>query len=556
MNLLFLNVGRRCELVESFRAALDSRGGGVVYGTDIDPLAPGLQVVDSAHVFPRGDSDEFPDKLIAFCRGRAIDLVIPTIDPDLIRLDRLRERFEKEVPNCRLLLPGSFTLKHSRDKRMTKDLFAALGAEVPEGVDISDLAALSFPVFVKPHDGSAGIGAGVINDVETLTGRLHDNPALMVERVVQGPEITVDVLCDFSGAAFCAVPRKRIKVRSGEVVQGIVERNPLVERLAMKIAEGFQATGPVTVQFRQSGPETFVAMEVNARMGGGLPLAIAAGADWPGWILDLCQGKAPRTDVPILDGLIMTRCDRSFFIKKDADLPIVDELPAALCTELKGWIFDMDDTLYPEKDFVFSGYRAVAERVFADHGVDIEGNLRDQFNRGGRGDLFSKVLGELSLPCDEEYVRSLVRVYREHLPNIRPYVDVVPTLTLLKEKGIRIGLVSDGWLSVQQNKLAALGIGDLFDAVVFTDGINGTASWKPAADGFRACLDRMGVTPEHAVYVGDNPVKDFVGARAVGMKTIRVHRVAAEHVDKAASAPEFDADWALASLKAVGGIYR
>jgi carbamoyl-phosphate synthase large subunit len=291
MDILFLNVGRRCELVQSFREALNKRGGGVIFGSDISPLAPGLQVVDYAEIFPK-DGDKFKRHLVNYCITNAIELVIPTIDPDLCRLDDIRE----ELDFCRLLIPPSFTIKHCRDKRLTKQLLRKLGVPVPRDVGA---------VFVKPFDGSAGVGARILPDTA--------NDSLIVEEYIEGPEYTVDVLCDFSGKALIAIPRRRIKVRGGEVVQAIIERNRELEDMSMRIAEGFKAEGPITIQFIRRD-ETFYAIEVNARMGGGLPLTIVAGADWPGWIIDMCEGKKPEITDNITDGLAMTRHDSSFFI--------------------------------------------------------------------------------------------------------------------------------------------------------------------------------------------------------------------------------------------------
>lgn len=565
MNLLFLNVGRRCELVESFQRALTMRGGGKIFGSDISALAPALQVVDQPVLFPHGDSPDFGDTLLEYCRCHNIGLVVPTIDPDLLRLDALAERFAAQLPDCRLLVSPSFTLRHARDKRLSRKLFAELGAEVPEEVSLND-PKLLFPLFVKPFDGSGGDGAGIVLDRAALLSRLQENPELMVEKIVTGPEYTVDVLCDFFGKALCAVPRRRIRIRSGEVVQGVVERNRELEELALKLAEGFQAIGPVTLQFRRPDEGCFVAMEINARMGGGLPLTIAAGGDWPGWILDMCMAKTPDTMTNIAEGLVMTRCDRSFFITQGNLEKLKDphniyrpslsvDLRNRLC-RAKGWLFDMDDTLYPERDFVFSGYRAVAAKVHADFKVDIEGELRQRFIQGERGDLFSRALRFFGLPFDEGYVETLVHVYRSHSPDILPFVDVIPTLEFLKARGAVVGLVSDGWMTVQQSKMDSLNIAKYFDSIVFTDSINGVKSWKPAPDGFQKCLAELDLEASDAVFVGDNPKKDFIGARMLGMNTIRIRRRGAEHEFNRSVSTEFEPDVSYSSFSEICNLFE
>jgi FMN phosphatase YigB (HAD superfamily) len=582
MNLLFLNVGRRCELVESFRRALRRRGNGRIFGSDISPLAPGLQVVDHSAIFPHGDSPEFPAFLSDFCRDYAIDLVIPTIDPDLARLDSIRPAFEKKNPKCRLLLPCSFTVQHALDKRLSKKLFVELGAEVPE---FADPNGDCFPVFVKPPGGSSSQGAGVVYDRETLHRRLGENPELIVEHVVAGPEYTVDVLLDFSAKALCAVSRRRIRVRDGEVTQGIVERNVGLEKLAMQLGEGFRATGPVTIQFRQDDllqdglrrdglrqdglrqdglrqddQGHFLAIELNARMAGGLPLTIAAGADWPGWILDLCLEKPVNTRVDIADGMVMTRCDRSFFLPShrvsqgDASA-LPREIPPAVAKErlftARGWIFDMDDTLYPERDFVFSGFRAVAAKVYDDFRLDIEGELREGFLEGLRGDLFTRALQLAGVAVEEHYVQALVKVYRTHRPEIRPHLDVIPMLTHLKKRGVRIALMTDGWHQVQERKLAALGIASFFEEIVYTDSIRGTSSWRPATDGFLKCLKSLRLDARETLFLADNPIKDFVGARKLGITTVRIHRRGAEHENEQPIDSDHAPDLNYASLQEI-----
>lgn len=535
MNVFFLNAGRRCELVEAFARVLPAVSPGLIWGSDPNPLAPALAVVDRRIDLPTPiDSDAFLDALCDFLVRERIDLVIPTIDPDLVRLDRWRPILAERAPNARLLLSPSRVIQIARDKRLSRDAFAALGAEVPEAVDPSG-TDLPFPLFIKPAAGSASIGAVRVNDADELAARLAETVDPMVERLVGGDETTVDVLLDLSGRALCAVPRRRLQVRGGEVTRGIVERSPELEARAMAIAAGLGCIGPVTVQFRSPAPGRWVAMELNARMGGGLPLAIGAGADWPRWILQMAAGREPSAaGATVHDGMVMTRTDRSIFLP-----PSRLSVPRGLSAPLPPVVvFDMDDTLYPEADFVRSGHRAVAERAWADLGVDIEPELRRRFAAGQRGDLMSAVLADLGVATPgEDYVgRVLVPAYREHLPAIRPHVETIPVLTALRARGHRLALLSDGWAAVQRRKLEALGLTPFFDEIVITDEL-GREAWKPSPIGFERILGALGVTGAQALYVSDNPLKDFAGPHLLGMRTVRVIRPGTEHGEALAPAP-------------------
>lgn len=532
MNILFLNGGRRCELIELFRDALSRRGGGRIVVSDISDMAPALYKADVATMLPHTSSPDFPEALAALCARESISLMIPTIDPDLEALDSIRQSILPLCHGLTLLMPPSKTIQAARDKRLGKELFASLDATVPDYVDL-DAPDIPFPVFVKPPHGSSSIGARAVGSMAELSRALEKEPDLMVERLVGGPEYTVDVLCDFNGKALAAVPRRRIKVRGGEVSQGIVEMRKDLVALAMRLAEGFGAHGPVTLQFRMPEEGEFVAMELNARMGGGLPLSVAAGADWPGMILDLVAGRAPNLRFGVSDGLAMSRYDSSVFFMpgflpgESAPAPSLASRKGFL-EGVKAFVFDLDDTLYLERDFVLSGYRAVAGRVWRDHAIDIESPLRSLFESGRRGDLFTEAFRMLGVEVQESYLALLVDLYRSHSPRIAPCVDYEVVRTL-RAKGFKTGIVTDGWKNVQASKIEALGIAGDIDSIILTDALGGRDFWKPSPVPFKRVLERLEVEPGQAVYIGDNPAKDFIGAHAAGMKAIWLRRRGAEH---------------------------
>jgi len=204
-------------------------------------------------------------------------------------------------------------------------------------------------------------------------------------------------------------------------------------------------------------------------------------------------------------------------------------------------VFDLDDTLYPERQFVRSGMQAVAAWAEAQWGFPQDmtfGELWGRFEQGVRGRIFDLWLESRGIEPGP-WVPEMVRVYREHAPRIEPYAEAPPLLARLHTHA-RLGLITDGHSDCQQRKLAALDLEHLFHAVIYTDAIPAETGNTPAAeakeglDGRRAphakpspvpfelMLRQLGVPPARAVYVADNPNKDFRGARRAGMAGVRV----------------------------------
>jgi putative hydrolase of the HAD superfamily len=187
---------------------------------------------------------------------------------------------------------------------------------------------------------------------------------------------------------------------------------------------------------------------------------------------------------------------------------------------LRAVVFDMDDTLYPEQDYVLSGFKAVAAWSEVHLGLPAVSactELEELFRSGVRGHIFDVWLAAHQR-AEPALVSTLVRVYREHTPAIQPFPEIPAVLERLKTE-YRLGLLSDGWLQVQQRKLAALHLAHYFDCVVFSDEW-GREAWKPNVHCFRMLLERMAIPAAEVVYVADNPAKDFLGARRAGLDSI------------------------------------
>ncbi len=195
-------------------------------------------------------------------------------------------------------------------------------------------------------------------------------------------------------------------------------------------------------------------------------------------------------------------------------------------------IFDLDDTLYPERSYVLSGFNAVAkwgEQRFGQPAEQSQAEMAALLERDGRGRIFDDWLrGRAS-------AREAVNVYRRHDPDISLAPAAVRVLDALG--GQPLYLVTDGHKMVQARKVAALGIADRFERCYLTNRY-GRANAKPSLHCFDLIRRRTGAEWRDLVYIGDNPAKDFVSLNAVGAKTIRV--MTGEHV-AAVPPPGYDA---------------
>jgi putative hydrolase of the HAD superfamily len=188
-------------------------------------------------------------------------------------------------------------------------------------------------------------------------------------------------------------------------------------------------------------------------------------------------------------------------------------------------VFDLDDTLYPERRFTFSGYRAVAG-AFADRlGKPPDlliARMQELFGTPDRGRVFNVILAEAGVADAESLVPAMVAAFRAHQPAISLYPDADAALDGLRGR-CRLGLISDGPLQMQRNKLAALGLPSRLDEIILTDEW-GPDFWKPHPRAFEEMSLRLGLSPGDCTYVADNPAKDFIAPYDLGWQTVRVRR--------------------------------
>lgn len=190
-----------------------------------------------------------------------------------------------------------------------------------------------------------------------------------------------------------------------------------------------------------------------------------------------------------------------------------------------GVVLDIDDTLYLERDYVRSGFLFVAKAVASSEAeaTSISDWLWTAFEAGIRGDTFDRLLVAFPSVATRTSAATLVSAYRAHPPTIALGPGVEGLLQALSLTGVRLGAVTDGPPEAQTAKARALGLDRWLDPIILT-GELGPEGAKPSTRAFEIIASAWSIPNERLVYVGDNPLKDFRGPRALGWRTIRVRQ--------------------------------
>ena len=494
MNILFTGVGRRIELLQAFRnAALVLNKDIKIFGADMAGTAPALVYCDYTRRVVAMKDVSYIDNLLEICMEDNIDLLIPTIDTDLLVLSENKKKFEA-IGTC-VMISAPDKIRICRDKNNTSKFFVECGLHAPMPVNDWRKYKSGYPAFIKPKDGSSSINAFKVENADELEVYAGQIEEYIVQPFISGQEYTIDIFCDWEGNPITIVPRERIQVRAGEVLKTKICLDGTMIEEAKILCAAFRPCGPITVQLirDEDGIDWFI--EINPRFGGGAPLSMKSGARSAEIILKLVA-EEKIGDYQIEDGAIYSRYDQSVCTTEGTG-------------QIRGVIFDLDDTLYSEKEYVRSGFKAVSDYL----GGKYEDKLWSLFEMGRPAiDELLKAIGR------ENEKESVVNVYRNHKPDIRLYSGVSEMINELKARGIKVGIITDGRPKGQKNKLMALGLEK--EEIIITDELGGVQFRKPCDIAFRILMTKWRMNPCDIVYVGDNLTKDFQAPQQLGMKCV------------------------------------
>lgn len=212
---------------------------------------------------------------------------------------------------------------------------------------------------------------------------------------------------------------------------------------------------------------------------------------------------------------------------------------------IKAIVFDLDDTLYEEKEYVLSGFTAIDKYLSQRNIHGFYKNAVMLFEKGVRGTIINEVLESIEISYDKNLILFLVELYRNHIPKISLHEDSLAAIETLKP-AFKLGLLTDGYLNAQKNKVNALGISNYFDVIIYTDYF-GREHWKPSPLPYLEIMNKLQFEGPELMYIGDNPLKDFVTAKKLKWNTIYIERQSGEYIGKMVSS-EFKADYTIQTL--------
>jgi carbamoyl-phosphate synthase large subunit len=274
---------------------------------DPSPLAPAQYAAHVRCPVPMIDDPRYLTALRELCELHEVGAVLPLTDLDIELLAQARA--ERRLP---ALVPSPEVARATYDKYETHLLLQSLELPSPPTVLPEHLDSLACPVMIKPRRGSGARSIHRAADAEQARFFVDyvDEP-VMVQRAMDGPELSIDCLGDLQGRCLNAIPRTMLESRGGESIKGTVVRDSELIELGARVMEALSVTGPATIQVFRDPQLGLGITDVNTRFGGAFPAPVFAalpGRTYPELIVAMAAGERVAPHVgEFREGVTFTR---------------------------------------------------------------------------------------------------------------------------------------------------------------------------------------------------------------------------------------------------------
>ena len=520
INVLFVGAGKKVELIQTFLYAAGNLGINMnTFGADSSLSEPAMLACKYQRRTMLPTNEGYSEQILNICTKDKIDIVIPMGEEQAV-LAKNKSEFENQ--GIVLLLSSNEIVDICMDKNQVINFFSACGVHTPKVFsDIKDFDDV-YPVAVEIKEKTKGIFSYKASNRKELEYYCSMFENYLIRPYIEGDAYEIDVMCDFNGRIIYITPRIKEAATAGAIATYRVVQDEMMILETAKIVSNIKPIGPLTlgvIKDNATGFNYFVSMWPF--FSNNVAVSIKAGADSPCALLNLMYGipqeyKPNAAEEVVVFGkfeqsVVIT--DKTSKVESFKDFSYLNELG----DDIEAVIFALDDTLYSEKSYLRSGFRALARHL---------PNINHCFNRLcvalEKGHMpIEEVLKEEGI-YSEELLEECLQVVREHEPSIKLYEGVEDILKELHRKKKMIGIITDGEPTKQRNKIKALGLDLLVDEIIVTDELAGNGNVKvfrkPNDLAYLIMRRRLDIPLRNMAFVGDNIETDFVAPKKLGMK--------------------------------------
>ncbi|SFD34150.1 ATP-grasp domain-containing protein [Clostridium uliginosum] len=297
-NILILDVGTRNKLVNYFKKELASVGNIIV--ADCSKLAPALYDADKYYIVPRYIDKNYINKVKEICIKEKISLIIPLLEDDLLVISKHKKEFNNLGIKC--LISDYDAIRMCFDKYAMFEYLNKNGFKtqltyntLEDFKEGNKNKKISFPVFIKPNRGCGSNGIRIINDIETLEFIFKKSEGMLIQELMVGREIGVDVYIDLISKKTVSIfSKEKIRMLGGETDKSVSFRDKKLFDLIKEFVEKTNLIGAIDIDIFEINDEYYIS-EVNPRFGGAYLHAHACGINFPEYIVQNMMNKTNKS---------------------------------------------------------------------------------------------------------------------------------------------------------------------------------------------------------------------------------------------------------------------